>query len=33
MKFKKFITIILLGKPLSIAVYSMGITAILNYLF
>lgn len=32
MRLKKFVTIILLGKPLSIAVYSMGFTSILRYL-
>ena len=32
MKLKKFITIIVLGKPLSIAVYSIGMTTAINYL-
>ncbi|RDW22481.1 hypothetical protein CWR48_00970 [Oceanobacillus arenosus] len=32
MKFKKFVTIILLGKPLTIAVYSIGMTTVVNYL-
>jgi len=32
MKLKKFITIIILGKPLSIAIYSMGIAATFQYL-
>jgi uncharacterized membrane protein YdjX (TVP38/TMEM64 family) len=32
MKLKKFVAIILLGKPMSIAIYSMGITAIGQYL-
>ena len=32
MRLRKFIVIILLGKPLSIAVYSLGMTAIIQYL-
>jgi len=32
MKFKKFLIIILLGKPISIFLYSMGFTAIFKYL-
>jgi uncharacterized membrane protein YdjX (TVP38/TMEM64 family) len=32
MKLKKFVTIIVLGKPLSIAVYSIGMTTVINYL-
>lgn len=33
MDFRKFITIILLGKPMSIAIYSLGLTTIGHYLF
>ncbi|MFJ8066789.1 TVP38/TMEM64 family protein [Psychrobacillus sp. NPDC096426] len=32
MKLQKFFVIILLGKPLSIAIYSWGLTALLQYL-
>lgn len=32
MRFRYFISIILLGKPLSIAIYSIGITVIFNYI-
>ncbi|TQR04658.1 TVP38/TMEM64 family protein [Psychrobacillus soli] len=32
MKLQKFIVIILLGKPLSITIYSLGLTALLQYL-
>lgn len=32
MSLKKFVTIILLGKPMSIAIYSMGITVVGQYL-
>lgn len=33
MKLKKFVTIILLGKPASIAIYSMGLTVILQNIY
>jgi uncharacterized membrane protein YdjX (TVP38/TMEM64 family) len=33
MKLKKFVTIILLGKPVSIAIYSMGLTVILQNIY
>jgi len=33
MDLRKFITIILLGKPMSIAIYSLGLTTIGHYLF
>lgn len=32
MKFRRFLAIILLGKPASIALYSMGLTAVLNWI-
>jgi len=33
MKFKKFVGIILLGKPTSIAIYSIGISAIIQHIY
>lgn len=32
MKFRRYLTIILLGKPVSIALYSMGLAAVLNWI-